>query len=139
MMMPRDIAGVSVGAASAQLRDRLQKLRALDGMGLHDLIFLRRQPAGLVQDGVRDGDLAHIVHDRGKRDILDLLLGKALAHVRIPEKILRDIMNPPHMLSRLPVPEFNGGGERLDHSLVQLHDPARLFQKLPMLQLHHAA
>ncbi|MPM40359.1 hypothetical protein SDC9_86999 [bioreactor metagenome] len=38
-----------------------QYLTAPEGMGLHDLEFLRRQPAGFIQNGIRNGNLADVV------------------------------------------------------------------------------
>ena len=44
-----------------QLLHRTQNVRALGGMGFHDLVFVRSQGAGLLENTIFDTDLTHIV------------------------------------------------------------------------------
>ena len=57
-----------------QQREVLQNLRALGRMGLHDGVFLVRQPGVLVQNVVRNTDLADIMQACSPFDLLTGLL-----------------------------------------------------------------
>ena len=54
----------------------LNDLAAADGVALDDLKFLRRQPSRLLQDAVRHGDLADVMHGSGHHQVFQIVLGQ---------------------------------------------------------------
>ena len=83
------------------IRDRrhrkvLQDGSADGGMRLDDLEFLRRQLAGLVEDGIRNADFADVVQGGSGADERDIVLRQGVA-IRLARKLaqqkLRDGLN----------------------------------------------
>ena len=74
MVVQGDIVRILVGGVLPHLGNLGEQLRPLQGVGLHQLIFLGRQTPFLVQNGVRDGDLPHIMGNGAHPDEPDLLL-----------------------------------------------------------------
>lgn len=108
-------------------------------MGLHDLKLFFGEPPGLAQNGVGNGDLAHVVHDGGQGDVIHILLGKPGPQLRVGEQIAGDVVDTAHVLAGLAVAELDGGGQRLHHALVEPDDLGGPLQKLRLLAVHHAA
>ena len=77
-------------------------------MRFHQLEFLGRQAAPLVQNRIGNRDLAHIVCDSPDADEPDLILGNALAERRVPQQAAGDIVQAADMLARLVAAELNG-------------------------------
>ena len=105
-------------------------------MGLHNLVFLFCQAPGLVQDGVRNGDFAHIVHDGGHGNVYGLAGGNVFRKLRFCEHEERDVVYAPDMLSGLTVAKFYGRRQGSDKTVVQFDNLLRLTQKLLLLFLH---
>ena len=61
MVVAAHVADQRKRLALPQLRDVLQQLAALGGVGLHHLKFLRGQVTRLVENFLRDGPLAHVM------------------------------------------------------------------------------
>ena len=137
-MVHGDVDGVFVGAVIPHLGNVLQQLFPLHRVGFHDLELLGREPAGLIQNGVRDGDLAHVVHHRRQRDVLHGLLAEPLAQLGAGEQLPGDALQPAHMVAGLAAAELDGRRQRSDHAVAQLDDPAGLGQQGILLALHHA-
>ena len=137
--MAGDVGGVSVEARLAQLGDAFKQQGPLRGVRLHDRVLLGRQFAGLVEDGVRDGDLAHIVHDGGEGDLMDGLIIQPVPQRRIGEQVPGDVVDAADVVARFLAAEFNGGGERFDHALVEANDLLRLREQLRLLALDRSA
>lgn len=75
------VAGTAVG-----LRQKFQPLEnfsAPDGVLLHDVELLVRQPGGFVEDGVRHGDLSDVMEQGAPVEAVQLLAGEA--HMRPDE------------------------------------------------------
>ena len=106
-------------------------------MGLHDLVLLGRQAAGFVENGVGNGNLAHVVHDGRQGDVLDLLLAEAVPKAGAAQKQPRDVVNAVDVLARFAAAELDGCGQGLDHAPVQVHDGLGLAADLLFLALHH--
>ena len=67
-------------------RKVLQDGSANGGMRLDDLEFLRRQLAGLVEDGIRDADFADVVQGGSGADERDIVLRQGIA-IRLARKL----------------------------------------------------
>ena len=139
MVVQRNVPGVFVDPVVLQLRDAVQKHRALRGVGLHDLVLLGGKLPRLGEHRVRNGDLAHVVHDGGEGDPLDLVAAQLPGEIGMLQHIPGDLGDALDVAARLLVAKFNGGGQRLDHASVQLDDPVGLSQQLHLLGLHHLA
>ena len=139
MVVPCNVAGVPVGAALFQLRNARKQQLSLQRMGFHDLELFGRKASGLAQNGVRDGYLAYVVHDGGKRDIVDVLCAQTAAQLRPDEHEFRDVVDAPNMAARFAVAEFDGGGERFDHAAVEVYDLLGAAQEFGALVFHHIA
>ena len=61
MVVAADVADGGERLALPQLRHPLQQVTALGGMGLHHLKLLFGQGAGLIENFLRDGPLAHVM------------------------------------------------------------------------------
>ena len=61
-----------------QQREILQDLRSFQGVGLHDRVFLIRQPGRLVQNIVRNSDLSDVMHPCRPFDLVAFLLVHAV-------------------------------------------------------------
>ena len=137
MVVPGDVACVVVDAAVLQLGDTVQNGHALGGVALHDLVFLGGEGAGLGQHRVGYGDLANVVEDGGQSDVLDLILPQSAAKLRAVQQYPGDLADALDVASGLLVAELNGGGQGLDHPLVELNDLLRLLQQGGPLVLHN--
>ena len=103
---------------------------------LDDLELLRGEAAGLVQDGVGDADLAHVVHGRGGFQQQDLLLGQAVFAAEQggvgghPAHVVGGVL-------RARLDHLAQGGEQLelglDHLAVELQNLAVAAVDLPLL------
>ena len=71
MVVAAHIADQRKRLALPQLWDFLQQVAALSSVGLHDGKLLLGQPAGLVEDFLRDGPFAHIMEQGQCRIKLD--------------------------------------------------------------------
>ena len=90
-------------------------------MILHDLKFLCRQLAGLVQNLLGRGDLADVMQCGSRLDHGDILLGEriniGLLH-QLMKQQLRNGADIANMLSALVVAEFHHAAEDFDHQIV---------------------
>lgn len=72
-------------------RQLFQNLRTNCGVGLHDLEFFLRQPAGLVQDGFGNVDLADVMQRRSGADERNIRGGQVVfvgfLHKRVQQNI----------------------------------------------------
>src|SRR6185295_15416957 len=98
----------------AHTRDRAQDALADRRVLTHDLPLPLVQRAVLVQDLVRDPNLADVMEERGGTDAADLLTAQRerLAHPR------GQVDNALRMVPRVAVSLLQGRGERGDHVAV---------------------
>ena len=111
-------------------------MRALGGVGLHQVVLVGGKAAFLVQNGVRDGNFAHIVGDGAHADEAYLTVRKALAQRRFAQQQAGDIVDAADMLARFVTAELDGGGERLHHAHAHFGQLLGLIQKLVPLAFH---
>ena len=99
-------------------------------MRLDDLEFLRRQLAGLVEDGIRNADFADVVQGGSGADERDIVLRQGIA-IRLARKLaqqkLRDGLNVLHMRPAFGVAKFDDMAENAGHQAVALFAPVNLF------------
>ena len=76
LAVPALVVVVDDGVGVHQEADALADLAARVAVLLDDRVFLRRQLAGLLEDGVRDDDLSHVVQRRAEANDLDLARGQ---------------------------------------------------------------
>ena len=104
--------------------DRRQDLRADGRVALHGLELAGGQPAGLVENVLRDGYLARVVQERrGLEAAQRILVGDA----ELARQRQRAVLHPPHVPRRDVVTRVDGGRQRVhgrdEH--VQLRDVQR--------------
>ena len=113
------VAGTAVG-----LRQKFQPLEnfsAPDGVLLHDVELLVRQPGGFVEDGVRHGDLSDVMEQGAPVEAVQLLAGEA--HMRPDEAGI--FGHPVGVLAGVAVffvYHLADGGHRAHHQLPGLAD-----------------
>ena len=111
-------------------RKGLQDGSADSGMRLDDLEFLRRQFAGLVEDGIRNADFADVVQGGSGADERDIVLRQGVA-IRLARKLaqqkLRDGLDVLHMQPAFGVAKFDDMAEDAGHQAVALFAPVNLF------------
>ena len=113
-----------------------QQLRPFGGVGLHQVIFLWRELSLLVQNGIGDRDLAHVVGDGCHADQVNLLLAQALPQGCGPQQVTGDIVNPADVLPGLVASELNGSGQSLHHTHAHGSQLFGLLQQLFPLPFH---
>ncbi len=99
-------------------RQRLEHIGPGDGVGLHDPELLVGEAAGLVEDVLRDGDLADIVQGRGQADEADLLLGEGVLVGflgQAAQQQLGDLADAQHMQAALAVAELDDVAQNIHH------------------------
>ena len=112
MVIAADVVGVLQVFAVAHAVEAREHFAAPDRVGLHDLVFVRRQPAGFVQNGVRYRDLANVVQrggaeDNGDRAVVEQIFGVTVGDVL--EQDPGEDANTLDMLAGFDTAIFNDG------------------------------
>ena len=104
-------------------RQAVQDIRADRRVRLHDLEFFLCQLAGLVDDLIRNADLADIVQRGRIGDQLNILLRQRIAvgllHQTVQQN-LGDDADVQHMRAALAVAELDNMAEYIDHQVADL-------------------
>ena len=99
-------------------RQLFQNLRTNCGVGFHDLEFFLRQPAGLVQDGFGNVDLADVMQRRSGADERNIRGGQVVfvgfLHKRVQQNI-GGCLDMQHVHTALPVAELHNMAQYVDH------------------------
>ena len=134
------IAGNVVGVAQifriAHAAEIFHQTAAHGGVGLDDLVFLLRQPVRLVQNGVRNGDLADVVQRSGTGNDADAVFRQSVFRAggsHLLQQDLREAADPQNMVSGFGAAVLNDGGQCFQ--LLQM----QLMQKQVDDDLHAAA
>ena len=118
-----DVVGIAQVFLVGQIVQTFQNVTAGEGVGLHDLPLHLGERAGLVQDGIGDGDLAYIVQGGGAGDdgdgaVVQVILGTGPGHLLQQEA--GEAADTQDVLSRLHTAVFDNGGQNVHHVVVGL-------------------
>ena len=94
MMVQTDVVSVVQNSGSVDT-NLLDQLGTTHGVGLDDIELLRCQASWLVQNGIRNSDLANIVQDGGISDIVDIFIRQigAFAELELTSLLPQTIRN----------------------------------------------
>ena len=123
VMVAADVVAILIQAALQNLRHMLQDLTPAHGVLLHDLKLLAGELAGFVENGVGNGDLAHVVHDRRLGDQGNILGQDAVFRILFHQFFQNcggQVADTLDMLAAFAVQELNDRGQGIDDGAVQL-------------------
>ena len=150
-MVVADVVCVAQVFLVAGAGEGLQNLTAGEGVGLHDGTLFRSQRAGLVEDGIRNGDLADVVEGgRAGNDadggLVQIIFGAGAGH--LVQQNTGEAADTQNMLTGLHTAVLDDGGKGVNHDLIGVAENVCLliqhFLQMPpvAVQIHdglHAA
>ncbi|MPM90798.1 hypothetical protein SDC9_137920 [bioreactor metagenome] len=141
VMAKRYLIGVTEIIFMLSVTQMLYDDAALGCMLFHNVKLLGRQPAGFIQNGVGDHDLADIVQRRGARDGLYRGAVQSVGWIGRRQLFQQDLCVEPcprDMLAGFKISVFNDGGKRVDYVGETALEPdgqvaSQLFKLIPVL------